>query len=465
MMIPQDMKNLEWTIKELAAMPGDIVSKLILTDYSNGNIERALALIKESAIQNPNPSYGFRIGDIKKEIVSKNDLDTLSKLKDIAPNWYGGHQAKDSGGICAAIVTQNSIMLKALVEAGTKLDFMSSSEASKLSSDPRLGLVSYSDKSFQAKSAFYWASALNDVEAVKTVLTLADHELIKYQRVEKKGPRGGFHGYGKEVQEDVWGVIVRNKSSAVAQFLFDQPEFQKLIIENTFPKSKESEQGLKLLSASQQKIVWDSFEVSTDLNGTVGHSVASLSWNANSYNKFRHNLILNHPDKYIKYATEFLVQKPTDCIYTGNAQKDWWEAIECGSMDVVRFIEKGYPFVKDAKKEEFPGDTRRIKRMVGPLLKALYSNQSEAALYFASQPGILEAETPMIKEYFLKGWMLPKGYRIGQIAEQKGITVSHEKSKEFAAEQFEAIKSLWENINLKARVQSSPKVKKELSAL
>ena len=464
-MTTQEMVNLEWTIKELASMPGEVVSKLIMTDYANGNLTRALALIKEASEQNPNPSWGFKIGDIKKEIVSKNDLETLNKLVEIAPNWYGGHQAKDSGGICVAIVTQNHVMLKALIESGTKLDYMSSNEASKLSSNPKLGLASYSDKAFEAKTAFYWASVLNDLEAVKIILGVADQELIKYQRVEKKGPRGGFHGYGREVQEDVWSAIVKNKSDAVAQYLFDQPEFQKLIIENTYPKSKEAEMGLKLLSPTQQKVVWAAFEESVGVDGAAKKSFVQTAWESTSYSKFRHNLILNHPDKYVKYANEFLVQKPTDCLQTGNAVRDWWESVECGSLDVVRFLEKNYPFVKDARKEDFPGDIRRIKRAAGPLLKALSSNQVETALYFAAQPGVLESETPLIKEYFTKGWMLPKGYKIGQIAEQKGLSLTHEQSKEFANEQFQSIKSLWENINLKARVQKEVTPKREISAL
>lgn len=457
----QELAQLEWTIKELAAMPGDIVSKLILTDYKNGKTERALALLKEASEQNPKPSWGFNIGDIKKEIVTKNDLETLKKLPQIAPNWYGSGHSKDLGGICAAIITKNKVMLDALVEGGTKLDMMSSNEAAKLSTDPRLNVTSYTDRAFQQKSAFYWAAVLDDVEAVKVVLNLADYELISYESVQKKGPRGGYRGYcTKEVKEDVWAAIVRNKSASVAQYLFDQPEFQKTIIESTYPKSKEAEQGLKMLSPDQQKLVWSSFELIEGVS-----SEAKVSWENNTYNKFRHNLIQNHPSKYIKYATEYLVQKPTDCIYTGRAVTDWWEAIECGSMDVVRFLEKNYSFVKDQKKEEYPGETRRIKRNVGPLLKALASNQSAAAEHFAIQSGVLEAETPMIKEYFTKGWMLPKGYKIGQLAEQKGLSLTHEQSQEFAKEQYKAIVSLWENINLKARVQSVPKQKKELSAL
>jgi hypothetical protein len=404
-------QDTQWTAAQLGGLSGDLLLNIALEVYKRGEVPRALALLQEGSKQTPKPSAWIGTSKFRDECIKANDLDTITQLSLVAPNWFPPTATQKMGGLSLAIVSGNKEMVALLRKSGAKPDTLSSYDVGK--SNPTLtekikaarGWTD-SQEDYEWLSAFYWAAVSGDQDTLAWMVETFPDEcrLTRDKQKEKKGARGGHQGYTRVVYENVWAGVVSTQERATVQWLFDQPAIQPQIIRLLEPDSGQWNTGrsshsllfssLNLLRKDQEEQVWTHLE-SPPASYASGTPRAEFAWK-NTDRQFRTKLMEYRPDKFLEYMEKY--SNTLD-------HQEWKTALKKGNLEVVKALAKNNPSWLTQTWEDTPAETRRTKRQKGPLLEALLnSTHPDVVEWLAKQPGLLEREKGAIGEYLVRGW-------------------------------------------------------------
>jgi hypothetical protein len=157
-------------------------------------------------------------------------------------------------------------------------------------------------------------------------------------------------------------------------------------------------------------------------------------------NHFRNLLISHLPSKYIEYAKKIKEIEPAKKNVSlairneieSNISADVLAAIECESTDVLGYIMgNDAEGVRDVKILDYPKESMRLKREIGPVLYSLLNGKEKTFLFLCDIPGVFDAEKETIEMYQKNNWLLDRS--------EKGINRRNRLTKNAAARKDKSI--------------------------
>ena len=402
-----DEQGYAWTVDQLASLPGNMVMDIVVVEYQRGNVGKALNLLSVADKANAKGGFGSR-SRLKDLLVSKGDMETLSALSDIAPNWFSEKDVKDSGGVALAVVAQNMPLLKMLIASGAAIDGISLGEVKKY-------LPGWNQKSsfpvnseYVALPALYWACVMGNLEAVRCLLESGKGQpLVHYESIHNLRSNRS----GKRVSADIWAETCLLGHTQILRLLFDHPSYKGDLIESMSNYTCEKgygrrsfQQGLAMLLPQQQEVVWETME--KDI---------SSAWFSGG-KELRTSLLKDFPQRYVKYLNELGTSPPRQegRVYSWKEDvsevvresffEDWKMSIRMGQLDVAMALSEQAPEWMLKTWQDLPAGNGRIKRQQGPLSLAIEYVQEGIVDWLLEQPGVFENEKKGLLEYFSKRW-------------------------------------------------------------
>ena len=450
-------RPLLWDAADMMRLPTDTILEIVQSDYKNGKKERAVSLLKALPPKIQEHVSGYKFNNFKNKVVRNNDFDFLNQLFSV--EWL--KKFKDSGGIAMAVVTKNKEMLDYLIKSSSTIDSMSLYEVSKIDanfkiiSQYRLGI----DSDYKELPAEHLAIITKDKEALFKIIdyrqksskkSAQDFELELFEDNQKT-----VRQVGNRAQErrslDVFDLALEVEANEIIKELLNRYEDRLMPRFKNLKRPEDWSKHIRLLDEKQQEKVWDIIEIDHD------YTLAPAWENG----RFREMLLKEHPKKYVQYLKN---EKLSKLLSREMIESDFYLGLkQSESLGAVKTLLDGSPDLIKSTRLIYPGEGRRVKRNVGPLLYALTYNQPEAVDLLnqtqidiktqKKQTSAYEREAESIKEFEKKHW----------------LTYIYEKrwaSDELSAEDGKrSIKSLLDRIRLKESISNMTASKIEKPAM